>query len=169
MYVSGLLNDNVAQFNLSTAWDVSTAVIQGNLSIGGQEGSSRSMHVTSNGTMIFISGSGSDSIHKYTMTTPHSIDTASFTESSKTFSNLDPNISGISFNNNGTRALLTNFGDDMISELELSTPWSLSDIDVVDKITPLEVTTTMSAKYTQGNVYAVDLSGILYQFATGRF
>lgn len=170
LYVSGLTNDNVTQYNLSTAWNVATSTLVGNsVSFAAQEGSSRGMEITSNGKLLFITGTGSGAIHKYELSTAHDISTMALSQSSRSFSNLDLNICDISFNDYGTRGLLTNFGRDTIDELELEVPWDLDTIEVVDTATFLEMSNPLCTKLKNSNVYVSDLANRFYQVPWGRF
>ena len=73
----------VRRWNLGTAWDLSTVggSAASSFSVLGQEASPWSFHFNSDGTKMYICGSGSDSVHEYTLGTAWDISTASITNS----------------------------------------------------------------------------------------
>jgi 6-phosphogluconolactonase (cycloisomerase 2 family) len=77
MYVVGNTSDNVNQYTLSTAWNVSTATYLQTFSVAGQEGNPQDISFTGDGTRMFVLGSTGDDINVYNLTTPWDISTAS--------------------------------------------------------------------------------------------
>jgi 6-phosphogluconolactonase (cycloisomerase 2 family) len=73
LYVLGQTNDTVYEIQLGTAWDISTA--KGFIYVGGTEITPRGIHINNDGTLLFVSGS-TDSIRKYTLSTPYDPATA---------------------------------------------------------------------------------------------
>ena len=60
MYVVGISSDTVSQYSLSTAWDISTASSDNvSLSVVSQEDQPRDVTLSSDGTKLYVSGSGS--------------------------------------------------------------------------------------------------------------
>jgi sugar lactone lactonase YvrE len=66
MYVLGVTQDRIYEYNLSTAWDVSTAVYSNvNFSIIEQETSVTGLFFKSDGTKFFIVGTGNKTVYAY--------------------------------------------------------------------------------------------------------
>lgn len=66
MYVLSNTGDKIFQYNLSTAWDISTASYSNlSFSVASQENSPRCMRLSPDGTKLWVGGSGSDKIHQY--------------------------------------------------------------------------------------------------------
>jgi sugar lactone lactonase YvrE len=77
MYVVGSASDNVNQYTLSTAWNISTATFTQSFSISGQESASSDISFTGDGTRMFVSGTTGDDVTVYNLTTPWDISTSS--------------------------------------------------------------------------------------------
>jgi len=77
MYITGSSNDRVDEYNLSTAWDVSTASHNQNFSVAGQENSPRGLWFNSSGTLMLVSGAGGDGVDSYSLSTAWDVSTAS--------------------------------------------------------------------------------------------
>ena len=72
-------SQEVFQFNLSTAWDVTTASYDSKkFSTTPQETGPHGIALVDLGSTLYISGTSSDSIHQYTLSTPYDISTATF-------------------------------------------------------------------------------------------
>ena len=67
MYVVGLIGDAVYEYDLSTAWDISTASYLQNFSVAAQEGSPRGPFFKEDGTQMFIVDAGTDRVYSYTL------------------------------------------------------------------------------------------------------
>lgn len=80
MWVVGTTNDKIYQYSLSTAWDLSTASYDSgsDLDISGQDSLPEGLHISSNGTKLFIVGDSNDTVYQYTMSTAYDLSTASY-------------------------------------------------------------------------------------------
>ena len=66
MYVLGQTQDAIFQYDLSTAWDVTTASYSNkSFSVASQESSPRFMRLSKDGTKLWVGGSSSDKIYQY--------------------------------------------------------------------------------------------------------
>lgn len=81
MYVCGATGDDVNEYNLSTAWDISTATYLQNFSVSSQDAAPRSLYFKSDGTKMYISGTGSTSVYEYNLSTAWDVSTASYVQS----------------------------------------------------------------------------------------
>lgn len=68
----------VQQYELSTAWDVSTAVHASSFSVNTEQTTARGMFFKPDGTIMYICGSVSSNIHQYSLGTPWDISTAAY-------------------------------------------------------------------------------------------
>jgi sugar lactone lactonase YvrE len=80
MYVSGSASDNINQYSLGTAWDVTTATFVQSFSLSSQDGTSSSLAFNSTGTSFYITGTTNDNIYQYNLGTAYDISTASFVD-----------------------------------------------------------------------------------------
>jgi len=81
MYVVGSSTDAIYQYNLSTAWNVSTAVYNSSFSISSQSGTATDFHFSSDGKYIVVVDNTSDYVYQYTLGTAWTISTAVYTTS----------------------------------------------------------------------------------------
>lgn len=65
MYVSGALNDSVYEYDLSVAWDISSAAYSTSKSVRQQETTPLGLFFKSDGTKMYITGSSSDAVWSY--------------------------------------------------------------------------------------------------------
>jgi sugar lactone lactonase YvrE len=80
LYIANLAgSQEVFQFTLSTAWDVTTASYDSKkFSVSSQETGAHGLALVDSGSTLYVSGTASDSIHQYTLSTPYDISTATF-------------------------------------------------------------------------------------------
>lgn len=65
MYVCGTVSNNVNEYDLGVAWDVSTAVFLQSFSVAAQEDFADGMFFNPAGTKMYVSGPGNDSVNEY--------------------------------------------------------------------------------------------------------
>jgi DNA-binding beta-propeller fold protein YncE len=79
MYVVGSNTDNIYEYDLGTAWDVSTSVYNSvSFSVAGQDTSPQELFFTNDGYKMFVIGSTGDDINEYALSKPWDITTAQF-------------------------------------------------------------------------------------------
>jgi hypothetical protein len=78
MFISGNTNDRIYEYDLSTAWDVSTAVFSQFFSVQTQENGLTSLDFNSDGTIMWIVGTSSDSILQYNLSSAWDVSTATY-------------------------------------------------------------------------------------------
>lgn len=122
LHLVGRSGDEVNFYDLSTAYDVTTATHGRNISISAQERSPRS--VFRNGNYLFVVGSTGDQVRRWTIT-GSSIGTYNLTS----LQSYDPSLStpsGLYFKSDGTKMFLTDYTTDSVYEYDLSTAWQIS-------------------------------------------
>lgn len=147
IYVIGFGTDAVHQFNLSTAWDLSTGTAAETFSVESQDGNAYALTFSPNGEHFYITGQGSF-VHQYTMSTPWNITTASFVSTS-TYSMYRGR--GIGISQDGTKLYVANTGtSDLLRQFDLSTPWSISTgaAAVLDSPWPVNLQTIDALTWT---------------------
>ena len=126
MFHGGNDNDDIHEYTLSTAWDVSTASYVDAFSIASQDNEPFGITFNNDGTKMFVAGAGSgDSIYEYTLSTAYDVSTASYVDALDV-SGQDSRPTGIRFNNDGTKLFMTGFVSDYINEYNLSTAYDIS-------------------------------------------
>jgi sugar lactone lactonase YvrE len=114
MYIAGQSGDDINQYSLTSAWDVSTASFDNKtLSVSSEETTPQSIEISSDGTQMFMLGSSADKVHQYTLSTAYDISTGSLTTS------ITPeatNPKGIAFKPDGTKFYIVGPVDDEIKQ-----------------------------------------------------
>lgn len=81
MYTCGSTGDNVYQYTLTVAFDITTASFTRSFGVNTKEGAVASVTFGNSGTIMYICGSSSTSIHAYNLSTAWNISTAVFSKS----------------------------------------------------------------------------------------
>lgn len=125
MYVVGNVADYVEQYNLSSAWDLTTASYSQNFYIGNSEASAQGVTFSTNGEYFFIVGSTGDNVYRYSMTTPWDISTAEF-EYLFLLSGQDGGPVEVFFNEEGTKMYMAGSSNNRIYQYSLAIPWDIT-------------------------------------------
>ncbi len=125
MYVCGNVGDDVNEYNLSTAWDISTASYSQNFSVANQESTPNGVFFKSDGTKMYITGSSGDDVNEYNLSTAWDISTASYLQNFSV-SSQDTSPYGVFFKPDGTKMYMVGSSSDAVNEYNLSTAWDIS-------------------------------------------
>ncbi|MDB4439179.1 hypothetical protein N9155_00100 [bacterium] len=125
MYVLGQAGDDVNQYTLSTAFDVSTAVFTRLFSIAAKDTDPTNLSFSSDGTEMYIIGLSSLAVHQYTLSTAWNISTATFTRSFSV-SAQDTSPRGLEFSPDGVYMYMSGITGDDVNQYTLSTAWNIS-------------------------------------------
>ena len=125
MYVIGQAGDDVNEYNLSTAWDISTASYNQNFSVSAQDRTPRGVFFKDDGTEMYVAGDAANAVHQYTLTTGWDVSTASFTQS-LSVSTETTIPTDLWFGNSGTKMYISADSNDRVLEYTLSTAWDIS-------------------------------------------
>ena len=127
MYVVGYANDRVYEYNLSTAWSVSTAVYSGNsFYVGTEDTSPTGLFFKSDGTKMYVVGDSNDRVYEYNLSTAWSVSTAVYSGSSASVGSQDTSPRSIFFKPDGTKMYVVGLTNGRVYEYNLSTAWSVS-------------------------------------------
>lgn len=127
MFILGDTGNNVVVYNLSSAWDVSTAVFAYESGVLATETTPVGIAFSSDGLKMFVVGQSADLVQQYTLATAWTISQSALTTSA-TFSIVaqDTTTGGLAFSSTGNKMWLVGATNDAIFEYTLSTPWSIS-------------------------------------------
>jgi DNA-binding beta-propeller fold protein YncE len=127
MYVMGTSGDDVNEYNLSTAWDVSTASYLQNFFVGSQDNAPQGLFFKPDGLKMYVSGSSGDSIYTYTLTTAWDISTATWDAPTRNYLSADA-ATGLFFKPDGSKMyVISNLvSDDSVHEYDLGSAWDIS-------------------------------------------
>ena len=110
-------NKSVDEYLLSTAFDVSTATFDSEISISGQEQRANSIAFNNDGTRMVVAGVGNNSqvqIHEYSLETAFDLSSTVTHLNTEDLSSTHSYIDGVIFNYNGTKlfTIISQFEDD---------------------------------------------------------
>lgn len=107
-FMLGRQNNSIFEFNVTTPYDVLTASYSGNsFSVVAQDGGPESLRFSPDGKRFFISGTISERIYQYNLTTPFSIASGvTFSGFSFDYSNEGDIATSLAFKPDGTKMFL---------------------------------------------------------------
>ena len=106
MYVCGTSSNSVHEYNLSTAWSVSSASFNQSYSVSSEGQSVQGVAFSTDGTKMFVSANLPDSVFEYDLNTAWDISTASYSSITFSFSSQDTIARTIAFKPDGTKLYL---------------------------------------------------------------
>jgi DNA-binding beta-propeller fold protein YncE len=125
MYVVGETGDAVYEYNLSTAWDVTTAVFSQLFSVASQEGNPHGLFFKPDGTKMYVAGNAGDDVNQYDLSTAWDVTTAVFSQLFSVAAQ-DLNPQAIFFKPDGTKMYMISNNYDAVHEYSLSVAWNVS-------------------------------------------
>ena len=125
MYVIGYVGDDVNEYTLSTAWNVSTASYVQSFSVAAQETSPQGIFFKPDGTKMYVIGTTGDDVNEYTLSTAWNVSTASYLQNFSVAAQ-DTYPTGISFKSDGTKMYVLGQNENLVFEYDLSTAWDIS-------------------------------------------
>jgi len=135
MFVVGSSGDDVNEYTLTAAFDVSTASFVDSFSVAAQETNPRGLAFSSDGTKMFVVGGAGDDVNEYTLTA-FDVSTASFVDSFSV-AGQETFPSDVAFSSDGTKMFVVGtFGDD-VNEYTLTAAFDVSTASFVDSFSVL--------------------------------
>ena len=125
MYMVGDNGNDVNEYDLSTAWDISTASFLQLFSVGAQEGLPFGLFFKPDGTRMYVTGHSGDNVYEYSLSSAWDISSASYTQLFDV-SSFEAGPAGIFFKPDGLRMYHVGFLGDEVNEYSLSTAWDIS-------------------------------------------
>ena len=126
MYVNGTTGDDVNQYTLSTAWDVSTATFVRLFSTATQDTAPADVFFKPDGLSMFILGNTNDTVFQYTLSSAFNISTASYASKSFSVTTQDATPQGFWFKTDGTVMYVVGTSTDTVYQYTLGTAWDVS-------------------------------------------
>lgn len=113
MYIVGSDSDDVNEYDLSTAWDISTSSYTQNFSVATQDTVPQAVFFKPDGTTMFVIGLTNDNVYEYNLSTAWDISTASYTTSYSVVGQ-EANPQGLFFKSDGTKMYVVGFSNDTV-------------------------------------------------------
>jgi len=125
-YVADVDTESIYQYNLSTAWDLSTASYASkSFSISSQSTDPRGVSFKTDGTKMFVVATGADLVFQYTLGTAWDVSTASYDSVSFSGATQESFPRYLVFSSNGTKFFIGG-NTDSIYEYDLNAAWDIS-------------------------------------------
>lgn len=173
MYFAGNSNNSIFEYSLSTGFDLSTASYNSvSFSVNSQEAAPVGVVFNTDGTKMYVTGSGNDRVYQYSLSTGFDLSTASYDSVSLLVSSQDVVPKNTFFNTEGTKMYLVGIYDDRIHQYSLSTGFDLSTASYDS------VSFSVSSQASQPNDFFISSTGsklyiidngsnTIYQYSTG--
>ena len=129
MYVVGSIGDDINEYSLNTAWDVSTASYVQNFSVAAEDLFPLGLFFKPDGTKMFITGNDDD-VYEYSLSAAWNISTASYVQLFDV-SAQDSLPIGLFFKPDGTSMYVVGNAGQDVNEYSLSTAWNISTASFV--------------------------------------
>ena len=126
MYITGQQNDYARQYNLGTAWNVSTASLAASFYFGSQDLSPRGLAFSTDGTKMYFVGAYANSVFQYNLGTAWSVSSASYSGLSKNLDAQGSGVWGVTFSSDGTKMFTGSIGNNSVFQYNLGTAWNVS-------------------------------------------
>jgi sugar lactone lactonase YvrE len=141
MFILGIQNRSVYEYELSAPYDITTATYTDAFSVATQATGGYGLFFKSDGTSFYIADIDSETIYQYNCSTAWDISTASYASKSFSVSSQSTDPRGLWFKPDGTKMYVGPSGTtDAIFQYSLSTAWDVStasydsvSLDVTDQ------------------------------------
>jgi lambda family phage minor tail protein L len=159
MYVLGVSSLSVHEYNLSSAWDISTASYLQSLNVSSIDNFITSLFFKTDGLKMYITGAGtSDAVHEYNLSNAWDISTAILNTSfSVSAQGLGPE--GLFIKSDGTKMYISDTVQEKVFEYTLNTPWSVSSAEYVQNLNVVSRTPNPYGVFFRDNMYSMYLLG----------
>ena len=130
MFVVGNGGDEINEYSLSTAFNISTASYVQNFSVQSQALSPQGITFNNDGTKMYVVDQTDADVNEYSLSTAFDVSTASYVQLfSVALQEMNPRA--ISFNNFGTKMFIVGAQGDDVNEYSLSTAFDVSSASYV--------------------------------------
>jgi hypothetical protein len=172
LYVAGRSENAVYQYDLTTAWDISTASYASkSLDHSTEADAARGISISQDGTKFYFVSLSTDAIYQYTLSTANDISTASYDSKSLSTSSVDASPQGLFVSPDGKLVFIC--GSQQVHRFSLSTAFDIStgSFDTGQEINTGTEDTSPTGLYFKSDgskMYVVgDTGNSVYQYSTG--
>lgn len=125
MYIVGDAGNDINEYDLSTAWDISTASFDQSFNVLSQDASPIGMYFRDDGLKMYVAGNSGSEVNEYNVSTAWDISTASFLQRFSVASQ-QANIDDVFFRSDGIKMFIIGRSGADATEYTLSTAWDIS-------------------------------------------
>ena len=126
LYITGQSGDDVNEYSLSTAYDITTASYTTVFDVGDQESGPQAIRFNNDGTKMYILGTTGDDVNQYSLTTAFDVSTASFDSVTFYVGSQDTSPAGLAFNADGTKMFMIGATSNKVYQYTLTTAFDIS-------------------------------------------
>ena len=126
MYVNGSSGDDVNEYTLGTAWNITTATFVTTFSTAAQDSAPQDIFFKPDGLSMFVMGSTNDTVYQYTLSTAWDISTASYASKSFSVTTQEATPLGLWFKPDGLVMYVIGSSSDTVFQYTLGTAWDVS-------------------------------------------
>ena len=126
MFVTGVGNNNVHEYALTTGFDVSTASFTQTL-VTTVDNDNFGLDFKDDGTKMYLTGDSNNSIYEFDLSSAYDISTATFNQSLNV-SAIDIEPFGIEWSPDGERLFVVGTRGNGVDEWRVGTPWDISTL-----------------------------------------
>ena len=119
MFVVGTSGDDVNEYTLGTAFDVSTASFVDSFSVTNQDATPTGVTFTNDGLRMLIVGQSTDSVYEYSLSNSFDISTASFTGKAISIIGNEPAVEDLVLNPDQNKLYIIGDSSDQIHEYNI--------------------------------------------------
>ncbi len=151
LYVADAATGRVYQHSLGTGWDLATASSDGvSFSISSYESGVWGLTFKTDGTEMYTVGD-SGRVKQYTLSTPWSVTSASYTGTSGSLTSQDSSPSDVEFSSSGDKMYMLGFSNDRVYQYTLSdtTNPTVSSLSPTDGATTVSTTANLVITFTE--------------------
>jgi sugar lactone lactonase YvrE len=130
MYIIGSSGDDINQYSLSTAWDISSASYVRLFSVASQDTAPTSLFFSPDGLILYILGDTNNRVFRYSLSTAWDISTTTYTGNSFVVTESTPN--GLWFKSDGSIMYVVGTTSDTIVRYNLSTNWDITTATLIN-------------------------------------
>lgn len=159
MYVVGSASDNVNEYNLSTPWDLSSALYSASFSISSQDGAVLGLFFRADGLKMYLLGNVNNTVFQFTLSTPWSVVTASYDSISFSVVTQEDIPQGFSFKPNGLSMYVVGSTSDSVHQYTLSTAWNVSSATFLQSLSIADQQTESRGMFFVGDGSRMLISG----------
>jgi len=170
LYIVGGQFENVYQYSLSTAFDISTASFTQSFDVSSEDTLPQGLVFKPDGSRLYVIGAKDVNVYQYSLSTAFDISTASFTQSFSVGAQESTPL-GLAFNPDGSLLYIIGSSSQSIFQYRLSTSFDISTASFVQSFDVSSEDTTpegLTFKPDGDQLYVVGDSGDnVYQYGVG--
>jgi len=169
MFVIGTTTNTVREYNLSTAWDVSSASYLQPFGVSSQDTFNTDLFFKPDGSKMFTVGAGNTNknVNEYSLGSNWDISTSVFSQSFA-LSGQDSSPQGIFFKPDGTKMFMIGVQTDRVYEYSLNSAWDVSSAVFVRFFSiVLQEATPMGVAFSADGdrMFVLGFNDIVYEYA----